>query len=54
MDSVKLTALSTVIPETSRTEEGAQLLTAPPIHEIQQREGFKDYWKHPDGIRNRN
>ena len=28
-DSVKLTALSPVIPETPRTEKGAQLLAAP-------------------------
>ena len=52
-DSVKLTALSTVIPETPRTEEGAQLLTAPPMHKIQPKESLKDYLKHPDGTRNR-
>ena len=53
-DSVKLTALSIVIPETPRTEEGAQLLAAPPMHEIQLKESLKDYLKHPDGTRNRN
>ena len=47
-DSAKLTALSTVIPETPRTEEGAKLLAAPPMHKIQQRETLKDYLKHPD------
>ena len=52
-DSVKLTALSTVIPETPRTEEGAQLLAAPPMHEIQQRETLKDYLKHSDGTRDK-
>ena len=49
---MKLTALSTVIPETPRTEEGALLLAVPPMHKIQQRETFKDYLKHPNGTRN--
>ena len=39
--------------KTPRTEEGAQLLAAPPMHEIQQGETLKDYLKHPDETRDK-
>ena len=53
-DSVKLTALSTVIPVTPRTEKGAQFLAAPPMHKIQQNEIIKDYLKYSDKNKRQN
>ena len=50
-DSVKLTALSTAIPETPRTKERPQLLVAPPMHEIHKKGTLKDYLKYSDRTR---
>ena len=48
-DSVKLTALSPVIPETPRTKKGAQLLAAPTNDQkFNKNEIIKDYLNNSD------
>ena len=47
-DSVKLTALSTEIPRNTQNQEEAQLLAAPPMHQIQPNGSIKDCLRHTD------
>ena len=47
-DSVKLTALSTATPRNTQNREEAQLLAAPPMHQIQPNGSIKDCLRHTD------
>ena len=45
---MKLTALSTAIPRNTQNREEAQLLAAPPMHQIQPNGSIKDHGRYPD------
>ena len=47
-DSVKLTALSTAIPRNTQNQEEAQLLAAPPMHQMQPNGSIKDHGRYTD------